>query len=120
MGADLVKGLTWFGDPVELSTLSQAKAQTMAVEQEFAMPTPAGLNRRVNADPGLVTADSLVLASTKYSGHRICIGAGIYAETTLLFRKGRYEPMPWTYMDYQNDLVQEFLRKVRRELLGRA
>ena len=120
MGADLVKGITWFGGLVGLSVLANAKRQTMALEREFAVPTVAGLNRRVNADPGLVTVDSLVLATTKYSGHRICIEAGIYAETTLLFRKGRYEPLPWSYLDYQNEWVQEFLQEIRRELLGKG
>ena len=121
MGRDLLKSLTWFGDLVELSVLADAKRQTMALERKFAVPTAAGgLDRRVNTDPGLVTVDSLVLATTKYSGHRVCLEPGVYAETTLLFRKGRYEPMPWTYMDYQNEAVQDFLRQVRRELLAKA
>ena len=120
MGADLVKGLTWFGKPVDLSVLADAKRQTMALERQFAVVTADGPSRRVNIDPGLVTVDSLVLASTKYSGHRICLAAGIYAETTLLFRKGQYEPMPWSYLDYQSELVQEFLQAIRRELLGKV
>ena len=120
MGDNLVKNLAWFGEPVELSFLPEAKTQAMVVEHRFARPTASGLSRRVNADPGLVTVDSLVLASTKYSGHRICIGPGIFAETTLLFAKGRYAPMPWTYLDYQNEPVQEFLMAVRRGLLAKS
>ncbi len=117
MGPGLLKRLTWFGQPVKLSLLAEAKNQTMMVESTYASPSKSGPRRRVNADPGLLTIDSLVLATTKHSGHRICIAESLYAEVTLLYEKGRYAPMPWTYMDYKNDAVQDFLLEVRKELL---
>jgi hypothetical protein len=75
------------------------------------------VRRRANIDPGLVTIESLVLASTKYSGHRICIGPGLYAETTLLFQKGQYRPLEWTYQDYRTEAAQAFLLAIRAWLL---
>ncbi len=117
MGPGLLKRLTWFGQPVKLSLLAEAKIQTMMVESTYASPSQSGPQRRVNADPGLLTIDSLVLATTKHSGHRICIAESLYAEVTLLYEKGRYAAMPWTYMDYRNDAVQDFLSEVRKELL---
>ena len=119
MGTDLIKQLLWFGDLVDLFALAKAKQTTMKVERSAAENREGQLARRVNIDPGLVTVDSLVLASTKYSGHRIGIGAGLYAETTLLFRKGSYQPMPWTYMDYKADEAQDFLLSVRKDILGK-
>ena len=68
---------------------------------------------------GLVSVESLVLATTKHAGHRIAIGSGIYAEVTLLFERGRYAPLPWTYADYRTEEVQSFLLAIRGELLAR-
>ena len=71
------------------------------------------MKRNINIDPGLLTSGSLVLSSTKYSPHRIPIGPGIFAETTLLYEKGIYKPLPWTYLDYKNEFVQETLLRAR-------
>jgi len=117
MGANLIKQLIWFRQPVDPAVLPGTKQQTMEIERELAEKTADKIGRRVNIDPGLVSIESLVLASTKYSGHRICIAPGLYAETTLLFKKGRYSPFEWTYLDYQTDTVQEFLQTIRTHLL---
>ena len=73
--------------------------------------------RRANIDPGLLSIESLVLATTKYAGHRVCIAPQLYAEVTLLYQRGRYRPLEWTYPDYQGDAVQRFLLDVRPWLL---
>jgi hypothetical protein len=72
--------------------------------------------RRINLDPGFVDVDKLVLASTKSASHRLPIGRGIYAESTLRFEYGRFEPWPYTYPDYRQDLAIEFFSRVRRRL----
>jgi hypothetical protein len=95
--------------PAELSARKQA---TITFERDRAQQD----RRTVNVDPGLLSTNSLVLATTKASGHRICIAPGLWAEVTLMFEKGAYRPQPWTYRDYQRQDVGAFLLDVRRQL----
>ncbi|MBI4160845.1 MAG: DUF4416 family protein [Acidobacteria bacterium] len=73
--------------------------------------------RRWNLDPGYLDADRFLLTSRKEAAHRIWVGEGVWAEITLLYSRGRYRPLPWTYPDYRLDLVSGFLRKVRSRFL---
>ena len=57
--------------------------------------------RRVNVDPGILSAERLVLATGKNYIHRIYLGSGVYGDLTLIYSKGSYRPLPWTYPDYQ-------------------
>ena len=120
MGPGLVKQLIWFEPLVGAEELAWIKRATMVIERELATPGREGLQRRANIDPGLVSVDSLVLATTKYAGHRIGIARGLFAEVTLRFEKGRYAPLPWTYADYSTGATQAFLQTIRRQLLRRA
>ena len=45
--------------------------------------------------------------------HRIYIGQGIYADLTLIYQRGAFEKLPWTYPDYADEPVLAFLEKVR-------
>lgn len=124
MGPGLAKGLAWLGDPIDPERLAGRKRQTLAFERERAVEGAGGdLRRTVNVDPGLLSEESLVLATTKARGHRVAIGAGLWAEVTLRFERGEYRPLPWTYPDYRGPEVEEFLVEVRRrlrELRGRG
>ncbi|HCL26983.1 MAG TPA: DUF4416 domain-containing protein [Candidatus Latescibacteria bacterium] len=112
MGPDLCKALVWLGPLVAPAELAQRKGSTITFER-----SRANVGRRtVNVDPGLLSANSLVLATTKSSGHRICIAPSLWAEVTLLFEKGAYRPQPWTYRDYQREDVGAFLLSVRGAL----
>jgi hypothetical protein len=70
--------------------------------------------RPINIDPGYMSMTKLVLASTKNREHRLYLREGIYAEVTLAFRDQRWQPMGWTYADYQRDDVLEFLAQGRQ------
>ncbi len=120
MGAGLSKCIARFGDDVLPSTLASAKLDTLRLEQQRATGEGARQARSVNIDPGLLSAHSLILATTKASGHRITIAPSLYAEVTLLYEKGEYRPLPWSYRDYQSPPVQTFLLRQRPSLLGRA
>ena len=119
MGADLIKQLICFEDLVDPAILPQVKQRTMDLEKEMGKCEAGELLRRANIDPGLISIESLVLATTKYSGHRICIAPGLYAEITLLYQKGRYAPQQWTYADYRSKEVQQFLLEIRSDLMQR-
>ena len=69
--------------------------------------------RTVNIDPGYITLSKLVLASTKDYSHRIYIGKGIYAETTLRFIHGSFKPIDTTYPDYRTQLAIDFFNRTR-------
>jgi len=58
----------------------------------------------------------VVLASTKDAGHRVAIGPGIYAEATLHFAHGEFQPWPYTYPDYAGADARAFFTRVRARL----
>lgn len=93
-------------DPGDLASI---KVQTNHLEQEWA---PDG-RRSVNLDPGYISLSKLVLATTKNHWHRVYLGQGIYAEVTLPFRNGAFEPQEWTYPDYRTPEHLAFFTAVR-------
>ena len=57
--------------------------------------------RQINVDPGILSAERLVLATGKNYIHRIYLGSGVYGDLTLIYSQGVFRPLPWTYPDYQ-------------------
>ena len=56
-----------------------------------------------------------MLATGKNFSHRIYLRRGIYADLTLIYRQGRFESLPWTYPDYADVQLQDFLFMVRKK-----
>lgn len=73
-------------------------------------------NRKVNVDPGYISLNNLVLATTKNYGHRIALSSSIYAEVTLMYQKGAFETLPWTYPDYRDAANIPHFTEIRRLL----
>lgn len=69
--------------------------------------------RRVNIDPGYISLERLVLATGKNYTHRIYLWKGIYADLTLIFHKGSFRALQWTYKDYASPEIIGFLNDVR-------
>ena len=113
MGEDLKKYFCCFTHPIELDTLPDIKLRTNEIEFQFAEGDEGNLSRTVNIDPGYVTLSKLVLASTKDYSHRIYIGKGIYAETTLRFVHKTFAPVDTTYPDYRLPLAVDFFNMAR-------
>jgi hypothetical protein len=111
MGGDLQRLLLSFERLVDPGDLSEFKRLTNDLEHTSSRPDGS---RRVNLDPGLLSLSRVVLATTKPSSHRLPIGDGIYGEVTLLYRRGRYEPLEWTYPDFRSGVYEEWLQEVRR------
>ncbi|MHC4720836.1 MAG: DUF4416 family protein [Planctomycetota bacterium] len=101
-------------DPGELAEI---KHKTNKIEQTLAKQLNMPLPRPVNLDPGIIEPAKLVLATTKNYSHRIYIGKKMYAEVTLIFDKGTWQPLPYTYPDYKQPCYHEFFTKVRTRLL---
>jgi hypothetical protein len=115
MGSTLRKSYYTFAEPVDRGSLPVIKNFTNAIERQHT--TAAGC-RPINLDPGYLTNDKLVLASTKDFFHRIYLDRGIYAEVTLHYRQGRWRHFSWTYPDYRTEGVCRFLDKARAKLVG--
>jgi hypothetical protein len=86
------------------------KCLTNALEQQW---TSDG-RRQVNIDPGYIALGKFVLATTKDQSHRIDVGQGIFAEVTLRYRHGTFEPWEWTYPDYASAPHIALLNQLRR------
>jgi hypothetical protein len=114
MGPGLIRQWVGFYGMVEPDQLADFKGKTGNLEKRFRGPDH---RRRVNLDPGVMSLYNLVLASTKSFAHRIYLRDGIFAELTLIFQAGKFQPLAWTYPDYQTPTCQEFLLHCRRELL---
>ena len=102
------------GGPDELAEM---KHRTNRIERELAETLATPFPRPVNLDPGIIEPSKLVLASTKNFAHRIYIGRKMYAEVTLVFDRGAWCPLPYTYPDYRQQSYFDFLCKVRIRLL---
>jgi hypothetical protein len=113
MGPDLRKQLLAFRDLVDEDCLAAVKRQTNALEEDLAGERRFPEVRPLNLDPGVLTLGKFVLATTKDQAHRIYLGQGIYAEVTLRFQAGAFEPWPWTYADYREPAVRSFLGEAR-------
>lgn len=113
MGPGLTRRLAAFRDLVEPDCLVKVKRVCLSLEKDLARQG----KRRVNLDPGLLSAGGLVLATTKPQGHRICLAPGIYSELTLYFHQGQYRPLPWTYPDYAGEQMRGLLMSIRRRYL---
>jgi len=113
MGGNLRKLFVCFEHPVELEAIPDIKLMTNDFEMRLAVGDPVHPLRRVNIDPGYVTLSKLVLVTTKDYSHRVYIGRGIFAETTLRYRGGTFEFHDTTYPDYRTPLALEFFNRVR-------
>lgn len=89
--------------------ISKIKRLTIRLERKFMVEG----KRKVNIDPGFVSLDKLVLATTKDATYRIYLGKGIYAQSTLFFQNKTFNPWQWTYPDYRTDITIEFFNNVR-------
>ena len=102
---------------IDPGKLAKIKHETNRLEQKLAAGLAFDLPRPVNLDPGIIEPSKLILASTKNYSHRIYIGKKMYAEVTLVFDKGSWRPLPYTYPDYKQQCYFDFFAKVRSRLL---
>ncbi len=109
--------LAWPGF-FDTAGLAERKLITNRMEIELARRLGGGLPRPVNLDPGYLTPAKLILASAKNFAHRIHLRDGIYAEATLLYGKGEFRSLPWTFPDYRAERYHGFFLAMRRELMG--
>jgi len=114
MGGDLQRQFVSFARLIDPGQLAHLKTLTNGIEgricYDLGLPDD---HRRVNLDPGYLTLSKLVLATTKDYGHRVYLGGGIYAESTLHYENGGWVAWPWTYPDYADGRYHAFFEGVR-------
>lgn len=115
LGPNLIRAWVAFSDLCPPDGLKEFKKKTIALEEQ--LKDKEG-KRPVNLDPGVLTLHNLVLATTKDYTHRIYLGDGIYAEVTLIYKQGRFQTLPWTYLDYRIPECLNFLTACRNELIS--
>ena len=113
MGAPLYRRMLAFKPLIRQTELASIKRLTNEVENRYL----CGEDRRVNIDPGYLLPERFVLASGKNFTHRIYIGKGIYADLTLIYQKGAFRQLPWTYPDYADKRMSAFLTLVRKRYM---
>jgi hypothetical protein len=113
MGSGLAKRFFAFRDLVLPDYLVAIKRYTNSLEENLAKEGKFPEARPLNLDPGLMSLGKFVLATTKDQAHRIYLGGGIYAEVTLRYQDGAFQLWPWTYADYRQPAVLEFLGEAR-------
>jgi hypothetical protein len=118
MGEGLLRKFLAFERLIAPDGIAEIKRETNAMEDELTHRFAGGPARPVNLDPGYLSLSKVILATTKDYSHRLYLGGGIYAEVTLHFHKGRYEPWEWTYPDYRSAEYGEFFTAARGSLAG--
>jgi hypothetical protein len=109
MGPGLTRYFVSFEKLVDPSGLWEVKGATNLLEEE----SRTDGNRSINLDPGLLNLSRLVLASTKNNVHRIPLKKGIYAEVTLVYVRGCFQELFWTYPDFRSEEYKSILTQIR-------
>ena len=112
-GSGLKRIFMSFTELVFQDVLVDIKHATHKLEQEFSKEG----KRQANIDPGILTAERLVLATGKNFPHRIYLGRGVFANLTFIYRKDSFMPLSWTYPDYALKEVIGFWNNVRKSYL---
>ncbi len=117
IGPQILRQFVSFERLIDPGALADLKLRTNELEMELAQRLGGPFPRPVNLDPGIIEPSKLALASTKNYAHRIYIGKKMYAEVTLVFDKGAWRPLPYTYPDYRQETYFDFFSRVRNKLL---
>lgn len=113
MGLGLRKRFLVFRDLIAPDRLAGIKVLTNQLEQELEQAARFQEPRPLNLDPGILSLGKFMLATTKDQAHRVYLRDGIFAEVTLRFQNHVYRPNPWTYADYREPALLDFLNEAR-------
>jgi hypothetical protein len=109
LGTPLYRHFMFFERIADPVSLVEAKLAVLEIENGLSLRG----KRRINLDPGYMTLAKVVLASRKNYSHRIYLGRGVFCELELYYQEGRFNPLPYTYFDYRDDLFLKFFTKAR-------
>lgn len=118
-GKKLIQILFSFSILIKQNELVEIKKITNDLESNFVREdikknTPCQ-KRKINLDPGYISLNKYILASTKNGPSRIYLGEGIYAEITLRFINKSFVPCEYTYPNYKTSEYINYLNLVRQK-----
>ncbi len=113
MGWPLHRRFVSFEQLIRPEDLVQIKLNTNEIERQYL----EGENRQVNIDPGYIGLERLILATGKNYVHRVYLSHGIYADLTLIFKKGSFRPLEWTYKDYADPEMISMFNNLRKRYM---
>jgi len=114
MGKNLFRHFITFQRLILRETLPDIKRRTNRLEEQYANPDG---NRRINIDPGYISPEHVILATTKGYTHRPYLRDGIWADLTLVFRDKSFRPLEWTYPDYRGEKIIQLFNHLRKVYL---
>ncbi len=114
MGALLWRKFIFFEKLIDPVLLKEIKIWSNEQEKKFGELSGGILKRKINIDPGFLDMSKVVLASTKDPGHRIYLGDGIYADITLVYLRGTYQALEYTYADMKSEGAIEMFNEGRK------
>ena len=118
-GKNLMQKLFSFSSLIGMDELAEIKIITNSIENNFKNENIKNNlthpKRKINLDPGYITLDKYILASTKNGPSRIYINQGIYAEITLRFINKSFVTCEYTYPNYKTNEYIIFLNSVRQK-----
>ena len=113
MGWPLHRRFVSFTELADPEELVETKLRTNRLERDFMKEG----RRLVNIDPGYVSLERLILATGKNYTHRVYLSKGIFADLTLIFQRGGFRALEWTYPDYAEDFSIAFFNSVRERYM---
>ena len=113
MGWPLYRRFVSFTELVPPDFLVEIKLKTNEIEQQYLCDG----NRKINIDPGYISPERLILTTGKNYIHRIYLTKGIYADLTLIFQRGSFVPLKWTYPDYADSIIIGLFNEVRKRYM---
>lgn len=113
MGHDLTRRFFSFDKMVPRDRLSDLKRICRKIEAGFADQVDDFLFRTVNIDPGIMTPDNVIMASSQGHHYRVYLTAGVFAQIELIWSRGRFVRLPWTNPDFTHAEAVDFFERVR-------
>ena len=110
MGKGLKKKFVLFKNQIDREKLPDIKLWTIKLEEEFKRNN----KRQVNIDPGYITQNNVVVASTKELPHRVYLDKGIFADLQIILKKGAVITSNHTFADYEQE--KRFFLKAKNNL----
>ena len=110
MGQPLFKKFVLTDFAADELKLVGIKKHTDFLEKKFSIDG----NRTVNIDPIIIDKEKVVVATRKFRGNRIKVDKDVYMELELWYHNKSFQPFPWTYLDYKENIP--FFNKAKRML----
>jgi hypothetical protein len=114
MGRQLSRRFFSFEKMVERDALPEIKANCHKIERQLGDQVDDYTFRTVNVDPGILSPGNLIMSSHREMGHRVYLGKGVFAETTLIYARRRFTQLPWTNADFCHEEAVRLFTECRQ------